>query len=107
MPATRMRLSSTLRVDSSAYRKRNWMRWSGLPARGWLQPKWRRIPKTPTSRSDLAMCYALADIDAHQDVGKLPPFLLSPEITFEPDERNYPVLVGYPGLERRVSARSH
>ena len=53
------------------------------------------------------MCYALADIDAHQDVGKLPPFLLSPEITFEPDERNYPVLVEYPGHERRVSAWSH
>lgn len=35
------------------------------------------------------------------------PFLPPPEITFEPDERNYPALVGHPGHERRISAWSH
>ena len=34
------------------------------------------------------------------------PFLPPPEITFEPDERNYPALVRYPGHDRRVSAWS-
>ena len=52
------------------------------------------------------MCYALAILTRARTLANCH-LLPSPEITFEPDERNYPVLVGYPGHERRVSAWSH
>jgi hypothetical protein len=35
------------------------------------------------------------------------PYLPRPEITFDPNDRNYRALVGYPENERRVSAWSH